>query len=179
MHLGRCVRGEHHPVLFGELSYAQRFGEPGAPSGVELHVTDAALHDEIAHRKAGKFPLAMRQLYRRHRSEACEVSRLEIPVQRLFQPEDPVPLDGTGEFDAVGQIIGGVHVQHQKRIVADRPAHGVDPVGFRRNGAGAGLELDRPVSELDELRQLYPQLVAEGLVMIDPVEVIRYVGRNG
>ena len=30
MNLGGRMRGEHHPVLFGELSYAQRFSEPGA-----------------------------------------------------------------------------------------------------------------------------------------------------
>src|SRR5215831_12971726 len=36
MNLGRRMRSEHHPVLFGDLRYAQRFCEPGAPSGVEL-----------------------------------------------------------------------------------------------------------------------------------------------
>ena len=68
---------------------------------------------------------------------AVDVNTVSPPLE----PEDPVRLDGMGELDAIGQIIGGVHVQHQKSLVANRSTHSTDPLGFRSNGADAGLEL--------------------------------------
>ena len=141
-------------MLFGELRDAQRLGEAGGARRVELHVADAALDDEVAHGKAGQLALAMRQRDRRRRREPGEIGRLQIPMQRLLEPEDPVRLDGMGEFDALGQIVGRVHVEHQQGLVADRPAHRADPLGLRRNGAGAGLEFDRAVAEIEKPRQL-------------------------
>ena len=85
----------------------------GASSGVELHVANAAQHDEIADGKAGQLPLAMRQRDWGRRREAGEIGRLKVPMQRLFEPEDPVRLDGMRKFDAVGQIVARIHVQHQ------------------------------------------------------------------
>ena len=106
MDFGRGMRSKHYPVLFGELCDAQRLGEAGAARGIKLNVTYAALHDEIAHGKTRQFALAMRQRDRGRRRQSGEIGRLQIPMQRLFEPEDPIRFDGTGEFDAVGQIVG-------------------------------------------------------------------------
>src|SRR5215469_1168496 len=100
--LGRSMRGHHHAVLLRELGYAQRFGEAGRARRVELNVTDTARHNKIAHGKAGQLPLAMRQRDRRRRGKPPEIGRLQIPVQRLLEPEDPVRLDSAGEFHALG-----------------------------------------------------------------------------
>jgi len=54
------VRGEHYPVLLGQLGDAQSLGEAGGTGRVELYVTDAALDNEIAHGEAGQLSLAMR-----------------------------------------------------------------------------------------------------------------------
>ena len=105
--------------------------------------------NEIAHCEPGQLALAMRQRDRRRRRQPGEISRLQIPVQRLLEPEDPVRLDGAGEVDAVRQVVGRVHVEHQQGLVADRSAHRADPVCFFSDGAGAGLELDRAVAELE------------------------------
>ena len=153
MDFGRGMRSKHYPVLFGELGDAQRAGEAGAARGIELNVTYAALHDEIAHGKTRQFALAMRQRDRGRRRQSGEIGRLQIPMQRLFEPEDPIRFDGTGEFDAVGQIVGRVHIQHQERFIANGASHSADALGFRRNGTGAGLELYRVIAKLDELRQ--------------------------
>src|SRR5271163_4520055 len=101
MQLGGGMRGEHYPVLLGEVGDAQGLGEAGGAGCIELHVTDAALDNEIAYRKAGQLALAMRQRDRGRRRQPSEISRLQIPMQRLFEPEDPVRLDRTGKFDAV------------------------------------------------------------------------------
>jgi len=65
MQLGGGMRGEHYPVMLGEVGNAKGFGEAGAAGRVELHVTDAALDDEIAYREAGQLALTMRQRDRR------------------------------------------------------------------------------------------------------------------
>ena len=65
MQLGGGMRGEHYPVLLREVGDAQGFGETGGAGCVELHVTDAALDNEIAYRKAGQLALAVRQRDRR------------------------------------------------------------------------------------------------------------------
>ena len=111
------------PCCFGQCGDAQRLGKPGGPRRVELHVADAAIDDEIAHREAGQLALAMRQRDRRRRREPREIGRLQIPVQRLLEPEDAVRLDAAGELDAVRQIVGRVHVEHQVGLLADRGAH--------------------------------------------------------
>ena len=67
MQLGGGMRGEHYPVLLREVGDAQGFGETGGAGCVELHVTDAALDNEIAYRKAGQLALAVRQRDRRRR----------------------------------------------------------------------------------------------------------------
>ena len=73
--------------------------------------SNAAQGDEIAHREAGQLALAMRQGDRRRRGEPREIGRLQIPVQRLLEPEDAMGLDPMRELDAVGQIVGRVHVE--------------------------------------------------------------------
>ena len=47
-----------------------------------------------------------------------EIGRLQVPVQRLLEPEDAVRLDPPRELDAVGQIVRRVHVEHQ---IGDSP----------------------------------------------------------
>jgi len=61
MQLGGGVRGEHYPVLLGQLGDAQGLGKAGGSGCVELHITDTALNNEIAYREAGQLALAMRQ----------------------------------------------------------------------------------------------------------------------
>src|SRR6516165_10576022 len=63
--LGGGMRSEHYPVLLGELGYAQGLGKAGGAGGVELHKTDAAFDNEIAHREAGQLAFAMRKRDRR------------------------------------------------------------------------------------------------------------------
>jgi len=58
--------------------------------------------------------------------------------------------DGTGKFDAVREIVGRIHVEHQRGFLADGSAYLADPLGFLGDGAGAGLELDRAVAEIDK-----------------------------
>src|SRR5947209_8002721 len=84
-------------VVLGECGDAERLGEAGGASRVELHIADAAGDDEIANREAGHLALTVRQGDRRRRREAGEIGRLQIPVQRLFKPEDAMLLDPAGE----------------------------------------------------------------------------------
>ena len=122
-------------MLLGEPGDAQGLGEAGGSGRVELYVTDAALDDEIAHREAGQLALAMRQRDRRRRGKAREIGRLQIPMQGLFEPENPVRLDGAGKFDGVRQVVSRVHVEHQQRLVADRSADRTDPLRFLSQSA--------------------------------------------
>ena len=48
-------------------------------------------------------------------------------------------LDGTCKIDALRQIVGGVHVEHQQRLAAYRPAHRADALGLLRNGRRSRL----------------------------------------
>src|SRR5215472_1772079 len=152
---GRGMRRHHHAVLLRELSDAQRLGEPGRARRVELNVTDTARHNKIAYGKAGQLALAMRQRDRCRRGEPRKIGRLQVPMQRLFEPEDPVRLDGAGEFDALRQIVGRIHVEHQQRAVADRPAYRGNASGFLRDAPSASLELHRPVAEVEKACELF------------------------
>ena len=113
MDFRRGMRRDDDAMLLGQRGDAQRLGKSGGPRRVELHVADAAIDDEIAHREAGQLALAMRQRDRRRRREPREIGRLQIPVQRLLEPEDALRLDAPRELDAVRQIVGRVHVEHQ------------------------------------------------------------------
>ena len=84
----------------------------GSAGRVELHVTDAARDDEIAHREAGQLALAMRQWDMSRRRQPGEIGRLQIPMQRFFEPEDPMRLDRMGKIDAVRHIVRRIHVEH-------------------------------------------------------------------
>ena len=147
---GRGVRRHHDPVLLGQLRDPQRLGEAARARRVELDIADAAIDDEVAHREPGQLALAMGQRDRGRRRQTREIGRLQVPVQRLLEPEDAMRLDRMGKFDAVRQIVGRVHVEHQQRLVADHPPHRADPLGLLGDGAGPGLELDRAVAELHE-----------------------------
>src|SRR5215471_14682141 len=170
--LRRCMRSEHYPVLLGEMSYAHGLGEAGGAGCVELHVTDTALDNKIANREPGQLALAVSEGDRRRRRQPGEISRLQIPMQRLLEPEDLMRLDGTGEVYAVRQVLGRVHIEHQQRL-ADGSAHGADPFRFCSSGAGAGLELDRAVAELEKSRQL------SAIISIGCVRPIITAGRIG
>ena len=113
--------------------------------------------------KAGQLALAMRERDRRSRGQPGEIGRLQIPMQRLLEPEDPMRLDGTSEIDALRQIVGCVHVEHQQRLAADRPAHRADALRLLRNGAGSGLQLDGAVAEVEEARQLFDVIGVAGI----------------
>jgi|SRR6516164_3591738 len=102
--LGGTVRRNPHPVLIRQPGDTQRLGEAGCPSRIELNVMDAAIDNEIAHRKAGQLALAMGQRYRRRRSEPREIGRLQIPMKRLLEPENPMRLDCLGKCDTVRQM---------------------------------------------------------------------------
>ena len=83
-----------------------------------------------------------------------EVRWLEIPVQRLFEPEDVERRDVAGEPDTRLDVIGRVHVQHQLDVRTDRfpnRARARDFVGQRQ---GAGLQFDRPETLADVAGQL-------------------------
>ena len=150
---GCGVGRDHDAVLLGERGDAQGLGEAGGAGRIELDVADAAQGDEIAHREAGQLALAMRQGDRRRRGEPGEIGGLQIPVQRLLEPEDAMRLDPVRELDAVGQIVGRVHVEQQVGV-AQRGAHRADPRRLGRDAAGAGLELDRAIAEIEKPRQL-------------------------
>ena len=96
-------------------------------------------------------------------------------MQRLFEPEDPVWRDGAGKFDAVRQVVGRIHVEHQQGLVADRPAHRADPLRFLSHSAAAGLELDRAVAEFDEPRQLFAVI---GVGHIRPIITTGGIGED-
>src|SRR5574338_365820 len=64
MQFGRMMRREPNAVLLGDLRDSQRFGESGVTGGIELHVADRATLDEIAHREAREFALAVCERYR-------------------------------------------------------------------------------------------------------------------
>ena len=141
-------------MLLGELGDAQRLGEAAGAGRVELDIGMPPMVMKSRTVKAGQLALAMRQRDRGRRREPREIGRLQVPVQRLLQPEDVLRLDAAGEVDAVGQIVGRVHVEHQVGRVADRPAHRGDPRRLLRRRAGAAFELDRAVAELEKARQL-------------------------
>jgi hypothetical protein len=141
-------------MLLGEMSDAQGLGEAGGAGRVELHITDAARDNKIAHRETGQLPFAVSERDRRRRRQPGEISRLQIPMQRLFEPKNPMRFDGVGEVDAVRQVVGRVHIEHQQRLIADGSSYGADPVSLCSDGAGTGLELDSPVAELKKSRQL-------------------------
>src|SRR5262249_35489046 len=65
--LGCGVGSEHYPVLLGQMSYAQGLGEASGAGCVELHITEAALDNKIAHREAGQLALSMSDRDRRRR----------------------------------------------------------------------------------------------------------------
>src|SRR5205823_11690649 len=113
--LGCAMRSEHDPVLLGELSYAQGLGEAAGAGRVELHVANAALDNKIAHRETGQLALAVSERDRRRRRQPGEIGRLQVPMQRLLEPEDPVRLDGAGKLYAVRQVVRGV--QDRKSVV--------------------------------------------------------------
>ena len=46
-------------MLLGEMSDAQGLGEAGGAGRVELHITDAARDNKIAHRETGQLPFAV------------------------------------------------------------------------------------------------------------------------
>ena len=85
--------------------------------------------------------LAVRQRDRCARSEPGEVGRLQVPVQRLLQPEDVVGLDRAREAHALLQRIGRVHVEHEQHVGPDRPAGRGDALQFIRHRHAAALEL--------------------------------------
>ena len=145
----------------------------GSAGRVELHVTDAARDDEIAHREAGQLALAMRQRDMGRRRQPGEIGRLQIPMQRLFEPEDLVRLDGAGAFDAVWQVVSRIHIEHQQGLVPDCPADRADPFCFLSDGAGPGFELDRAVAELDEPGQLF------AVIRVGPIRPIITAGSIG
>ena len=104
----------------------------------------------------------MRQRDRRRRREPGEIGRLQIPVQRLLEPEHVVRLDPVGEIDAVGQVVGRVHVEQQigsRRRSRGAPRRPAPPPA--RGDAGAGLQLDRAVAESTKARQL-PAVIGVG-----------------
>src|ERR1700730_7585000 len=154
MQLRRGMRRDHRAVLRRQLRDAQRFGETGGARRVELDVTDAALDNKVAYREAGQFTLAVRQRDRRRSREARKIGGLQIPVQWLLEPENPVRFDCAGKLDAIRQIVGRIHVQHQQGLIADRSAHRPAPIRLIDDSAPSGLELDRAVAEVKEARQL-------------------------
>ena len=97
----------------------------------------------------------MRQRDRRRRREAREIGRLQIPVQRFFEPEDAVRLYAMGKLDAVSEIVGRVHVEHQLRLLADGGAHRANPLDIGGDAAEPGLQLDGAITQLDELCHLF------------------------
>src|SRR5580700_8963134 len=70
--LGRSMRSEHYPMLLGEMSDAQGLGEAGGAGRVELHITDAARDNKIAHRETGQLPFAVSERDRRRRRQPGE-----------------------------------------------------------------------------------------------------------
>ena len=135
------MRGQHYPMLLSKLGDARGLGEAGGAGCVELHITDTALDNEIAHREAGQLALTMRQRDRSRRCQPSEIGRLQVPMKRLLKPKDPVRLDGTGNLDAVRQVVGRVHIEHHQRLVADRSAHRADAPCFLSHGAASVLSL--------------------------------------
>ena len=61
---------------------------------------------------ARQLAFAMRERDRCGRAQPGEIDRLQIPMQRLLEPEYPMRLDGAREIDALRQIVGGIHVEH-------------------------------------------------------------------
>ena len=102
----------------------------------------------------------MRQWNRRCRGEADEVSRLQIPVQRFFQPEDVIGCDSLGEAYAAGDVIRCVHVQHEQHVATDRFAYPADPRDFVLQRQRTGLQLDRPVAPRDVFHE-FIRILAE------------------
>src|ERR1700733_9334140 len=61
MNMQRRMRCDHDTLLLRIVRDAQRFGEAGGASRVELHEADRAGVDEVANRVAMPFAFAMRQ----------------------------------------------------------------------------------------------------------------------
>ena len=93
--------------------------------------------DEIAHREARPLALAVRERYGRRGGQPHEIGGLQVPVQRLLQPEDVERLDAVRELDAVVDIVGRVHVEHQRHVLADRLAHRAHALRLVGDGAAA------------------------------------------
>src|SRR5262249_40026491 len=150
--LGCCVGSKHYPVLLGQMSYAQGLGEASGAGRVELHISDAALDNKIAHREAGQLALAVSDRDRRRRGQPGEISGLQVPMQRLLEPENPVRFDGTGEVDAVRQVEGRVSYRasakvHRRGVVAGRRPSPLLPGGCRhRSGVWRGGRRAREIA---------------------------------
>jgi hypothetical protein len=173
--LGRGVRRDHDRVLLGQRGDAQALGETRSARAVELHVADRAGGDEVAHREAGELALAVREGYRGGGGQPHEIRRLQIPVQRLFQPVDVERLDPAGELDAAVDVVRRVHVEHQGDVLADGLAHRPHPPRLVRRAAGAGLELDGAIPGLHEACEL---LGIDRVRRSGTVVASRRVGRN-
>src|ERR1700681_3115531 len=114
---------DENTVLLGELRYAHRFGESCGPRGIELKILDGPALDEIANGETMDLALAVRQGDTRCAGKLHVVVRLQVPMQRLFEPRDVVRLDPVRKAYAVIQTIGRVHVEHQENVAPDRFAH--------------------------------------------------------
>ena len=125
--LRRGVRSDEHAVLLRELRDAQRLAEAGRARRIELEIPDRAAFDEVADGVAMDLPLAVGKRDARVRRKLHVVARLQIPVQRLFEPRDVVGLDAARKPNAVVEVVRGVHVEHEQRLTADRFAHAAPP----------------------------------------------------
>ena len=85
MQLGGGMRGQHYPMLLGQLSYAQGLGEAGGAGCVELHVTDAALDNKIAYREAGQLALAIS-------NGSLPIARRTAPIRSASSATVPPPV---------------------------------------------------------------------------------------
>src|SRR4030095_11584781 len=117
--LGRGVRGGHDRVLLGQRGDAQTLGKTRSARAVELHIADRAGGDEVAYREAGELALAVREGYRGGGGQPHEIRRLQIPVQRLFQPVDVERLDPAGELDFCADCVTRCDLLVYGDVVAD------------------------------------------------------------
>ena len=115
-----------------------------------MHVANRAVAHEVARGEACQLTLAVCQRYRRGFSQQREIRRLQIPVQRLFQPKDVVRRNRACELDTCGQVVRGIHVEHQRNVRANGCARGGNARDFILDRAGASLEFDRCVTARDE-----------------------------
>src|SRR5258705_6958260 len=143
--LGRGVRRDHGRVLLGQRGDAQALGETGSGRAVELQIADRAGGDEVAHGEAGELALAVREGYRGGGGQPHEIRRLQIPVQRLFQPVDVERLDPAGELDAAVDVVRRVQFEHYGDVLAHGLAHQPPPPRLIRPAAGPGPSLYRAI----------------------------------